>query len=98
MFFSITQKTLPKLKIKTQLCPEITTTTKPRNRPFWLLKHASSSSILSQQVIISYTNMFELQKLTKNIKIKQVVPNPQKHKLKTDYIFIQHGFKVSFLN
>jgi hypothetical protein len=42
--------------------------------------------------------MFELQKLTKNIKIKQVVPNPQKHKLKTDYIFIQHGFKVSFLN
>jgi hypothetical protein len=34
----------------------------------------------------------------KNIKIKQEISDPNKHKLKTHYMFTQHGFKIGFLN
>jgi hypothetical protein len=36
--------------------------------------------------------------MIKNIKIKQEISDPNKHKLKTHYMFTQHGFKIGFLN
>jgi len=62
MFFPRTRRTCPENPKSFQQRHPLSS---PENSIFWLLKHAF---FLSQQVTISYTNMFESKKLIKNIK------------------------------
>jgi len=54
---------------------------------------------LSQQVTLTYTNIFEsktLQKIPKHQ--NQAWGTKSKKQLKNSQLFLQHGFKIGFLN